>query len=324
MKKIFLFLLCLFLLLVLYSCSSVPKNKEPAAVVDVKNKAAEYATFGDNFFAQSQFDQALKFFEMALKENISVNNETGIVKSFNSIGKVYSAQNLPVFAEDSFSQAYDLSLRISDPALTAQCENNLGEAALRKGDTEKALEFFNKGINRLLTDTAQEGKRKKTDTEGQDNYLAVLYHNVGLAYKLKKDYIKADEFLQKALLLNTEMDKYRDMADNYYALASVWSKKGEYAKASEYALLALTNDKRVENSPGIAKDFLALGIISEKNSDIKKAYEYYKDSYFVYKTLNITSEMKKLLGYLIGISKKLGLPVEEKNFTTLLKALEEG
>ena len=45
-----------------FSCSSVPKNTDEQTSSDVKNQAAEYAGYGDNYFNRAQYDQALKFF----------------------------------------------------------------------------------------------------------------------------------------------------------------------------------------------------------------------------------------------------------------------
>lgn len=301
-----------------FSCSSAPKNTDEQTTSDVKNQAAEYAGYGDNYFNRAQYDQALKFFEMALKENISVNNEEGIVKTYNSIGKVYMAQGLNQYARSTFTLAYELAETLEDNILISRTENNIGELFLRNGQSEEALEMFVKAIDRL--DGIEFDKKDKESN--QKDHRPILYHNTGQAYKQQGDLDNALSFLQKALTLNLEDENYKNMADNYYALASVHSKKGMYPQAEEFALLALENDKIIENSVGIAKDLLALGFINEKADNPADALVYYKKSYLVHKTLNLSADVKRVLRFIIDSAETAGSPEDVKKYTAILESLE--
>jgi len=312
---------CLSILAILaLGCSSAPKNPDPEKSHDVKNQAADYADFGDYYYSQAQYDQSLKFFELSLKENISVNNEEGIIKSQNSIGKVYSALGRSDLALDHYAQAYELAKKIDDPVLLSQSENNIGEIYLRAGESGEALPLFEKAIGRLKD---IDFSRKKKDDDSIKDHRPVLYHNTGIAYKQQNNLNDALSWLEKALALNTEEKLYKDMADNYYAIASVYSKQNSFEKAIENASLALDYDKLAENKVGIAKDFLALGLISRKANMDEEAYAFFRDSYFVYKTLGLNQEMKKLLTLLIGSTETLGLYEEAGTYRELLDALEE-
>jgi tetratricopeptide (TPR) repeat protein len=310
----------LLLALFLIGCSSVPKDEEPQKASDVKNQAADYAGFGDLYYGRAQYDQALKFFELSLQENISVNNEEGIIKSHNSIGKVYAAQGDSDLAMNHFNQAYRLAKKHQEPMLLSQCENNIGEMYLRRDQSGDALSLFTKAVKRL--DGLDFEKLKKDDDTIKD-HRPVLYHNSGVAYKQQKNYSEALQWLQLALELNTEANLYKDMADNYYVIASVYSKQNQFEQAVEHASLALDYDKLAENKPGIAKDFLALGLISWKAGLKEEGYAFFSESYFVYKTLGLQEEMKKLLVLLIDSARQLGYNEDQKTFAELLRALEE-
>jgi len=303
-------------------CSSAPKNKEPKEVYDIKNQAAEYAKYGDSYFASAQYEQALKFFELALKDNISVNNEEGIIKTFNSIGRVYLALGSADYALSYFSQALDLAVSIDNGILISQSENNTGEIYLRLGKSEKALEYFESAINRL-EGVEFDSKKKKKNTVEEKDHRPILFHNTGLAYKQQQEPEKALEYLNRALILNTEEKAYVDMADNYYAIASVYSKQQDYEKALSNALQALEYDKKSENSVGIAQDFYALAIISKKSEKSEDAYGYLKNSYLVYKTLNIKSEMKRVLELIVSAAESLDLSDDVKKYSTILINLGE-
>src|SRR6056297_2225775 len=98
--------------LLLAGCSSAPKTSE--TVNETKDRAAQYAEFGNRYFGQGNYDQALQFFEFALRENTSIDNRAGIAQAYNSIGNVYLAVGDIATAESSFSSAYSIALRIRD------------------------------------------------------------------------------------------------------------------------------------------------------------------------------------------------------------------
>ncbi|MEW5817495.1 MAG: tetratricopeptide repeat protein [Spirochaetota bacterium] len=302
------YLLLFFLPLYLApGCSSVPKK--PETVTEIKNKAADYAKFGDLYFNQAQYEQAHNFYNMALRENISVDNEEGILKTYNAIGKVYLAEGKIDQAVNAFIQAYTLAQKLNNNLLLSQCENNIGQVYLIQGDSKAALTIFNKALDRQVKDS--------------DNNSAILYHNTGLAYKHQNDFAKALEYLNKALILNEKNKNYLDLASNYYTIASVYSVQGDYTSALQYARLALENDKREENSVGIAKDLLALGLINLKGGKTEDSYEYLKKSFLVYKSLDLIQEMKKLLTYLEQTARLLKLDKEADSYRETYNNLEQ-
>ena len=96
----------------LFACSSVPD--QPKETVEKKNRAAEYTKAGNSYFNQGQYTQALQFFNLALNDNISVDNEAGIIQSYNSIGKVYMAAGYLDEAEQNFRSAAILAQILQD------------------------------------------------------------------------------------------------------------------------------------------------------------------------------------------------------------------
>ncbi|HUX51580.1 MAG TPA: hypothetical protein VMW73_12335, partial [Spirochaetia bacterium] len=71
--------------LLISGCSSLPANSGVVNVV--KNRAAQYATTGNQFYARGEYEQALKLFQLARDTNLSIDDREGAVTSYNSIGK---------------------------------------------------------------------------------------------------------------------------------------------------------------------------------------------------------------------------------------------
>jgi tetratricopeptide (TPR) repeat protein len=289
-------------------CSSLPENEKTDRETGIKNRAAEYTRFGNGFYAQAEYLQALDFYRMALNENISVDNEPGIIKSYNDLGKTYAAMGDLEAAADNYLEGYRIARDIGDPSLLILCEANLGEVFLREGDPDRAIEIFSRALERSFDETARS---------------AILFHNAGQAYKIKGDLERAEELILEALRINTEAEEYREMASNYYALASIASKRGEFDRAVDYALSALENDKRMENSVGIAADLKALGLIYSRKGDAAEAYEYMKKGFLVYETLGITTQLVDILQHLEDLALALDRPAEAEVYRESLEDLKE-
>lgn len=302
-------ILALMCAIIAAGCSSIPKDQKTEQESAVKNQAAEYSRFGNNFYARAEYDKALEFYRLALTDNISVDNEIGMVKSYNDIGKVYAVRGNLEKAVDSFLEGYRLAQKLEDNSLLVLCETNIGEIFLRNGETNEALEMFTQALSRPI--------------DGESTQTAILFHNTGQAYKLIGDLDRAEELITEALELNSENREYQELASNYYALASIASKRGNYEQAVDNALSALENDKRMENRIGIAKDLKALGIIYHRWGKIEEAYEYMKKAFMVYETLGILSQMTGSLKNLKNFADELGRDEEVRVYRETLESLEE-
>ena len=98
-----------------------------------KNQAVRYTEFGNAYFQAANFEMALNFFELALQENIAVDNLPGIAKSYNSIGRVYAATENYASAQDRYQMAMEFAELADDTKTVTQTLINRGELHLRKG-----------------------------------------------------------------------------------------------------------------------------------------------------------------------------------------------
>ncbi len=296
------FILILSAFLLMFSCSSAPKETD--VVNSRKNKAAELTDFGNNYYAEGKYDQALVFFKLALDENIASDNEPGIAMSCNSAGK--SSLNLDdtESAEKYFLQALSISEKLNDTKLRTVSSNNLGELYIRTGEYKKASEMLEKAFASAGTDSLE---------------AAVILHNMGIAYKKDGDYTKALSRFSHSAKINQAEKKHAELAANYYMSASVYSKNKNYDNAESFLLKALEEDKIVENSFGIGKDFKALGIVNEKKGNLETAYGYYLKSYMVFDVLKNKPEIKELLGKLSETAATLGREKDSAYFSSALE-----
>ena len=305
-KNITLFALLTSAVFLIISCSSAPKETD--VVNSRKNKAAELTDFGNSYYENGEYKQALVFFRLALDENIAADYEEGIIKSCNSAGKAALNLGENESAEKYFLQALNLSEKLEDKNFRTVSSNNLGEFYFMTGDYKKAEKMF-------------ENAFASADTNSVES--AVILHNLGRVFIKEEDYSKAlSRFSQSAKINNAEK-KHAELAANYYMIASVHSKKESYDNAESFLLKALEEDKIVENSFGIGKDFKALGIVNEKKGSLETAYGYYLKSYMVFDVLKNNSEIKEVLIKLSETAATLGREKDSAYFSSVLENYQD-
>ncbi|MBN1646874.1 MAG: tetratricopeptide repeat protein [Spirochaetales bacterium] len=297
-------------IILLASCSTAPKKSDE--VVDTKNQAAELIDYGNRAFEDAQYDQALKFFNMALDQNVTVDNEPGIAGSYNSIGKVYLRLGKIDRAMDYFEKALKIAQKINNPLIISQSSNNIGETWLFRNDTSMALEYFNTALT-IPGSASQE----------VEVHIAVINNNIGIVQKRLGNYESALEYLTKSMKTNSKYKKFAELATNYYMIASVYSKQELYGPALENAQLALEMDKKVENSPNIAQDLFVIGIIYKKTGDETRAFDYFEKSYMIYERINLPREMKKVLVYMLEYLEKKGYAEQYREYKRIQDILEK-
>ena len=90
------------------------------------------------------------------------------------------------------------------------------------------------------------------------------------------EYAKAEEYLQKALNIKTEIGDKHEEASCYLNLGNVFLCVGEYAKAEEYLQKALTIKKEIGDKVGEATCYSNLGNTSEALSNLWSSIQIYE------------------------------------------------
>ncbi|MFP4178969.1 MAG: tetratricopeptide repeat protein [Spirochaetaceae bacterium] len=305
------------LLLFAMSCSSTPKDMQPTQ--EVTKTASEYAVFGNKFYREGRFREAEEMYLYSLQYYKRIDNRIGILNSYNSLGKTYLAGGTPEKADKMFSAALVISDAIERGGVVPRKEiiplrgetlNNLGEAALRRGDYATAKEYFNKGIELLGSKDYKEG-------------LAVLLHNRGSVLFREGKYQEAREDFNSSLEINSDFAAYTETASNYYMLSRLDSKEGNTAAARSNALKALEIDKITENSIGIAQDLIALGHIEAQEDKLEESGDYYIRAYRVYTSLNLDNGAQKVVEYLKRIGADSRIAEEEPKFNLPTEGMED-
>lgn len=274
-------------------CSSAPDP--PDRILDTQNRAAQLAGYGNNYFSRGQYRQALLFFELSLRENLSIDYLPGIAQSHSSIGRVHLAHGALDDARFHFEEAHQIAISERSHRLLIQSYTNLGELLLHEGDDSGARRQFEQGIELV---------------SAQDTSLpaAVLYHNLASLEHRQSNAAEARRLVELARAINRASSRWEELAANYSLMAAIESRAGHQELALEHAYQALEHDKRMENSTGIAQDLAVIARIYGRMERPEEAHRYYRRAYHVYASLRLDERAIQMLEALEGTATLLGEP----------------
>ncbi|CAH3168699.1 unnamed protein product [Porites lobata] len=109
---------------------------------------------------------------------------------------------------------------------------------------------------------------------GDKHGEASCYGNLGNVFLSVGEYAKAEEYLQKALTIEIEICDKDGEASCYISLGNVFQSVGEYAKAEEYLQKALTIKTEIGAKTGEASCYINLGNVFQSVGEYAKAEEY--------------------------------------------------
>ncbi len=303
-NKLSLFMLISIVVMALASCSSAPVKSD--SVITRKNRAADFASFGNNYFIQGQYSQALVFFNLAFDENTAADFEPGIARTGNSIGKVYLLTGDFDKAEKHLKDAYNLSKKLGDKELITISAINLADLNLSKNSPEESDKYLAEALSSI---------------EAESALSAEVYHAMAVTERKKDNPELALQHISKAIDINTRFKAHSNLASNYYLAASIYSKQDNFQKAVEMLTLSVQEDRIEENSFGLAKDYKALGIVYLKNNKPEEAYSCFIKSYSIFRIIEGRQEIAGVLQYLIEVSDRLDRPADSAFFKEKLLEL---
>jgi tetratricopeptide (TPR) repeat protein len=181
-----------------------------------------YLSLGSIFYQRGYIEAAAGFFESARKSNPSS------AEAYYGLGSVWLKQNKDDRAKECFEKA--VKLKAAYPETEPNAWNNLGLLATREGNTEGAIDCFQKAL--------------QFDPE----HLVTL-QNLGNAYRQQKRWDNARTTLERAVAIKP------DSPEANYSLAMVYAQQDDSARA--YELL----QKALQEKPNYPEALNNLGIL---------------------------------------------------------------
>lgn len=122
-------------------------------------------------------------------------------------------------------------------------------------------------------------KQQYVDNENHSD-IATCYNNIGGVYNSLGDYIRALEYLEKALKIQLELfdETHPDVAMCFNNIGLVYNNQGDYSMALEYYGKALRIQQNIfgKNHPDVARSYNNIGLAYTNLDECPLALEYLK------------------------------------------------
>ena len=224
-----------------------------------------YLFTGNGYRLKSDLTKALENYFNAAKiaEDNQYYNKQATIKI--SIADAYSIMGDSKNAVGYYRKSISMLLKEKEQDVV-----NLASAQLNLGD-----EYYNqKKLDSALYYFTESGKLFK-ELE-YDEGVAYNLGNVGLVLAEKGEYEKAEENLNEAIKVLTEVEDYYPICVYLNAMSDVYLDKGQTIKALEYANKSLELAEEYGLKEQISDGYLKLSELSEKGNNYRNALSNFK------------------------------------------------
>ncbi|MBN2461295.1 MAG: PAS domain S-box protein [Candidatus Cloacimonetes bacterium] len=275
-----------------------------------KDISDSYNYIGIIYESQNEYGKALECYLKSLEINEQIESKEGISISLNNIGNIYLSLNDASRALDYYIQSYEIELSLDNDDGLSSSYINLGNAYSSLGRIEEALHYYQEALN--------------LDTENNDlEGIASSLNNIAILNYDQKDYQLSQKNYEQSLLISEQINDIWGIANTSNNLAELFLEIGKYKEAYYYMNQGLKNARIIGAKEIVIESNKLLSRYYYLNAQYRTAYDYFKkyvdlnDSLFaenIYKinSLHTQFETEKK-------ENKIALLLEEKKHNTLVR-----
>ncbi len=306
------------------------------------------------------YDKSLNYYKNALRIAEAVNDSNQIAYSYNNIGGLFRLEGNNKLALENILKALNVFERLNDKAGMAFCTINIGLIYSRQQNYIKALEYLNRTITLrdeindkagralalnliaevyfeqeqidLALDYFKEVEKEYTAVDDKKG-LAATWAGFGRVYYFKKEYLKAETNIQRALELARKISYLEGQITCLNYLGLINAQLGNFSKADDSfqkALKIAVSTKEIYNKIScykyltqyyeIKKDFKNALLYTKKYTVLRDSVLNQENIAFVneMESVNKTERAEKLNSILI---KDIELERKQRNYFIIIALL---
>jgi tetratricopeptide (TPR) repeat protein len=247
-------------------------HKKIAEILELENADSETVAF--HFFNANMTDKAHKYYlEAGFKKISSYDFKAAYecIKKAEKINENLDAKTKLALGEVCKNlDKYDESIKYYNSVLESLNEHDkisvyagLGTVYAKTGDTNKALEYFQKVLSSSM-----------------DRKMRIISHR-GLASIsfLKKDFKSANEHIAITLMLLKDFNDHYEIAETYKDLAKIYFEENEnLEKVESFSTKALEEFFQINYYEGVARVYNNMGNMSLEKKSMSEALKYYESA----------------------------------------------
>lgn len=280
----------------------------------------------ENLTLKTDFNKSQKYnenlFKLAKKKN-----DKYLAYAYEHKGALETQKANFEQSELYFLKALDIYKKLEDYRNIGDIYYNIARLSYMNGKQDKALQYFDKGIQIDSIHTNEKGLLKLYLGKGiiylskneltqaikyfilslsiserlnYTTYIAYTNKKIGDAYVLQDNNIQARKYFEKAKVIFYKEGDIEGLAGLYNSLGIIEEKNKNYSKALDFSLKSLKYFKKINHKNQIINQNLNIGLLFEKLKNRKKAYNYYTEAL---KTAEAIKSKKYISKSLLSVAK---------------------
>lgn len=217
--------------------------------------AAAYEALGSVLSITENFDEALKYYGMALVIDQELKDDKSISEDYSNIGTFYYKKRRLDDALKYYARALEIKKKMNDKRKTAMEYNNMGVALKAKGNLSGALQHFEQAL-------------KLNEEIGSTQAVATNCSNIALVLRESGKGKEAFTYLERASSLNEELGNLEMEAENYTEMGKIRADEKDLDSSLEFFEKALKINKDLGNKEEIIEDYSNMGLILMAKGEI--------------------------------------------------------
>lgn len=210
-------------------CELLEQGKQSGNDYDI---AYAYHYMGDACFTLGKVDEALKYLMMSEKVQKHNGFDELRMKTYNTIGVIYSNMGDELLSLDYYHAAMELARKYDNTELQGMIYNNVGVVLINAGDYANTSEYFKKSYE--CFNQGNDG-----DNELSCSMLR-LYLNICEGLRNKKCYAEEKTYLDGVMkIVNTDTLAPMDKVKLAHVFGMLYYETGEYEKAFDMCVKAV-------------------------------------------------------------------------------------
>jgi len=233
--------------------------------------------FPKQFYAQEKTNDSLR----TIIRNSAP--DTNKIRALNELAMNLYKTN-PDTAVILSSQALDLSENKNWTKGKATSIHQLGVFAFMQSKQTLAIENYFKALD--IWDSKTLWLNQNTSITEIKTGKSKTLGNLGVLYTDQGNFVKALEFLLKALKISEELNDKKSIASKLTNIGNLYASHGDHTKALEVFLRGLKLNIEMNNEKKIGSSYNNIGSIYYALKKYDKAYEYFINSYKINEKIN--------------------------------------
>ncbi len=280
---------------------------EPAKTIEFCQKAITLFTIENNlqeigrtnnllgsaYFTLGEYTSAFNCFKKANTAANSSHDSLYIAKSLNNMGGTMQKKGQLDKAVEYYVQALHLYELMGNTSGAVGITNNIGAIYRKVGSLDKALLFYNKSI-------------VNAEKSNDERSLASIYQNICAVYAEQKNLKEALIVCNKSFSINQKLNNQPGLVKNYIGFGNIYSALKNSREAADNFLKALNLSKSLGFRDEEASALLNLGHIELEKKKFANAKKYLTESFKIAEELDNTSLQLELSNYLYTVDSVMG------------------